>query len=95
MVRVQESRKSRPFDDLSSQPDLCNPVAVGSADAGSQKGSQRRQAVTDAGPPWATVMQLNGLSGHARRRSAIVELRLVSGRISSRLRSGHGMIPAP
>lgn len=35
--------------------------------------------MTDAGPPWATVMQLNGMSGHAWRRSAIVELRLVSG----------------
>ena len=39
------------FDDLSAKPHLCNPATAGSPDTGSQKGSQRRQAVTDAGPP--------------------------------------------
>lgn len=42
-------REGRPFGDLSVRPDICNPKTAGSPAAGSQKGSQRRQAVTDAG----------------------------------------------
>ena len=38
-------------DPLSAKPDLCNPTTAGSPTAGSQMGSQRRQAVTDAGRP--------------------------------------------
>jgi hypothetical protein len=55
LVRVQERRKSRLFDDLSLQADLCNPVTVGSTHAGSQKGSQRRQAPSAAGRSATTI----------------------------------------
>ena len=63
---------------------------AGSPDAGSQKGSRRRQAVTDAGRRPATIGAGNGLSGDGQRRSTTARLRLVSGRSAVRIRS-----PAP
>jgi hypothetical protein len=45
----------RLFNDLSAKPDICNPMTAGSPTAGSQIGSQRRQAVTDAGRRPATI----------------------------------------
>jgi hypothetical protein len=45
----------RLFNDLSAKPDICNPMTAGSPTAGSQMGSQRRQAVTDAGRRPATI----------------------------------------
>jgi|SRR5580693_9339494 hypothetical protein len=59
----------RLFNDLSAKPDICNPMTAGSPTAGSQMGSQRRQAVTDAGRPTATIYAGNWL---IRRRPATV-----------------------
>ena len=53
MDRAQETAAARVrlFNDLSAKPEICNPMKAGSPTAGSQMGSQRRQAVTDAGRP--------------------------------------------
>lgn len=57
MVRAQETAAAwvRLFNDLSAKPDICNPNDGRIPAEGSQMGSQRRQAVTDAGRPCATV----------------------------------------
>ena len=60
----------RLFNDLSAKPDICNPMTAGSPTAGSQMGSQRRQAVTDTGRPTATIGAGNWL---IRRRRATVQ----------------------
>jgi hypothetical protein len=71
MVRAQETAAAwvRLFNDLSAKSDMCNPMTAGSPTAGSQMGSQRRQAVTDAGRPTATIGAGNWL---IRRRPATV-----------------------
>jgi hypothetical protein len=67
--RRQLLRGVRLFNDLSAKPDICNPMTAGSPTAGSQMGSQRRQTVTDAGRPTATIGAGNWL---IRRRPATV-----------------------
>ena len=59
----------RLFNDLSAKPDIYNPMTAGSRTAGSRMGSQRRQAVTDAGRPTAAIGAGNWL---IRRRPATV-----------------------
>jgi hypothetical protein len=59
----------RLFNDLSAKPDICNPMTAGSPTAGSQMGSQRRQAVTRVGRPTAPIGAGNWL---IRRRPATV-----------------------
>jgi hypothetical protein len=62
-------REGRLFAGLSAKPDLCNPLTAGTPNAGSQKGSQRRQAVTDIGRRSATISAGRRL---IRRRPATV-----------------------
>lgn len=67
MVRAQETAAAwvRLFNDLSAKPDICNPNDGRIPAEGSQMGSQRRQAVTDAGDRARQLMQLSGMWSHA------------------------------
>jgi hypothetical protein len=67
--------RGRLFNDLSAKPDICNPMTAGSPTAGSQMGSQRRQAVTHAGRPTAPIGAGNWL---IRRRPATVHDGLIA-----------------
>ena len=76
----------RLFNDLSAKPDICNPMTAGSPTAGSQMGSQRRQAVADAGRRPATIGAGRWL---IRRRPATVH----DGRIAPCKRQVSGSNP--
>ena len=76
----------RLFNDLSAKPEVCNLMPAGSPTAGSQMGSQRRQAVTDAGRRPATIGAGRWLT---RRRPATVH----DGRIAPEKRKVGGSTP--
>jgi len=78
----------RLFNDLSAKPDICSPMTAGSPTLGSQMGSQRRQAVTDARRRLATIGAGRWL---IRRRPATVR----DGRIAPEKPEGRRFDPAP